>query len=154
MTAKCQRTRLNENITNQSAQNNSIIFKYELNDNSTHRIVRFLQKRNIELGTRVSLLSDKSLKQRKTNLVLYQQLFQINNLKPARKENTLTEKTHSATGARFFQWSSSTSAGRKRNICSKSLLVEVWVLYIVESIGHRVCVWFCSIEPTHYTAIE
>ena len=133
---------------------NSIISKYELNDNSTHRIVKFLQKGNIELGTRVSLLSDKSLKRKKTNFVSYQQLFHINNLEPARKENTLTEKTHSATGARFLQRSSSTSVGRKRDICSKSLLVEVWVLYIVESIGHLGCVWFCSIEPTHCTAIE
>ena len=52
----------------------------------------------------------------------------------------LTGKTHSATGAIFLQRSSSTSAGMKRDIWSKSLLVEVWVLYILESIGHRVCV--------------
>ena len=78
MKAKCQRRPLaSEKITNQSAQQYSIISKYELNDNSTHRIFKFLQKGNIELGTRVSLLSDKSLKRRKTNLVLYQQLFQL-----------------------------------------------------------------------------
>ena len=41
------------------------------------------------------------------------------------KENTLTGKTHSATGARFLQRSSSTSAGGKRDIWSKSLLVDV-----------------------------
>ena len=66
----------------------------------------------------------------------------------------LTGTTHSATGARFLQRSSSTSAGRKRDIWSKSLLVEALVLYIVESIGHRVCVRFCSIEPAHCTATE
>ena len=44
------------------------MLKYELKDKSTHRIVKFLQKGNIELGIRVSLLSDKSLKKRKANL--------------------------------------------------------------------------------------
>ena len=73
--------------------------------------------------------------------------MELKNLKRASKENRLTGKTHSSTGARFLQRSSSTSAGMKRDIWSKSLLVEVWVLYIVESIGHRVGVWFCSIEP-------
>ena len=48
---------------------NTFILKYEFKDNSTHRIVKFSQKGNIELGTRASWLSDKSLKRRKTNLV-------------------------------------------------------------------------------------
>ena len=63
----------------------------------------------------------------------------------------LTGKSHSATVTRFLQRSSSTSLDMKRDIWSKSLLVEVLVFYIVESIGHRVCMWFCSLEPSHCT---
>ena len=66
MKAKCQRRRGNGKRSRTNLPNSSVISEYALKDNSTHRIVKFLQKGNIQLGTRVSWLSDKSLKQRKT----------------------------------------------------------------------------------------
>ena len=65
-------------ISRTNLPNGSTISKYALNDNSTHRIAKFLQKGNI--GTRVRLLSDKSMKQRKTYIVLYTNNYFMRNI--------------------------------------------------------------------------
>ena len=68
-----------KNITRQSAQQ-FYHFRIWIKFKRITLLTEFsssCRKKNVELGTRVSWLSDKSLKQRKTNLVLYRYYLKL-----------------------------------------------------------------------------